>query len=283
MSDIKWIKISTEIFDNRKIKQIEALPEGDALIVIWIKLLCLAGNINDMGFVYLTKEVPYTEEMLATQFDRPITTIKLALTTFERYGMIEVIDNMLCISNWEKYQNVDRMAEIREYNMIANQKSRAKQKLLQDVNDKSMTSQRGHDTDIDIDKEKEYIDNARARSDMPIDIAFEKFWESYPKKESRFPTEREFAKALLEDANLTAEMLITSATNYAEAVRIEKRDPRYVNSPNRFISDNTFIEYLAGNYKKPKAKPSNNKFNNFEQRDVSSKEMEELEKWLLTH
>ncbi len=155
MADVKWIKITTDIFENRKIRQIEFLPDGDVIIVIWVKLLCLAGNINDSGFIYLTKEIPYTDQMLATQFNRPLATVQLALKTFEQFGMIEIIDNVLHISNWEKYQSVDRLQEIREYNRIAKQKSRAKQKLLnQGVNDKSMTSQCGHDTDIDIEEDK---------------------------------------------------------------------------------------------------------------------------------
>lgn len=157
MAEVKWIKLATNIFDNRKIRQIESLPDGDAIIVVWVKLMCLAGNINDSGFVYFTKEIPYTDQMLAAQFNRPLTTVQLALRTFEQFEMIEVIDNVLRISNWEKYQSVDRLAEIREYNRLAKQKSREKQKLLQDVNDKSMTCQPCHDTDIDkdIDKEKE--------------------------------------------------------------------------------------------------------------------------------
>lgn len=153
MAEVKWIKLATNIFDNRKIRQIEFLPDGDAIIVIWVKLMCLAGNINDSGYIYFTKEIPYTDQMLAAQFNRPLATVQLALKTFEQFEMIEVIDNMLHISNWERYQSVDRLAEIREYNRIAKQKSREKQKLLADVNDKSMTSQRRHDTDIDIDKE----------------------------------------------------------------------------------------------------------------------------------
>lgn len=155
MSDVKWIKLATNIFDNRKIRQIECLPDGDAIIVVWIKLLCLAGNINDSGLVYFTKEIPYTDQMLATQFNTPLSTIQLALKTFENFRMIEVIDNMLFISNWEKYQSVDRMSEIREYNRIAKQKSREKQKLLQDVNDKSLTCQRCQGTDIELEEEEE--------------------------------------------------------------------------------------------------------------------------------
>lgn len=155
MADVKWIKLATNIFDNRKIRQIECLPDGDAIIIVWIKLLCLAGNINDSGLVYFTKEIPYTDQMLATQFNTQLSTIQLALKTFENFRMIEVIDNMLFISNWEKYQSVDRMSEIREYNRIAKQRSREKQKLLQDVNDKSMTGQRCQGTDIELEEEEE--------------------------------------------------------------------------------------------------------------------------------
>ena len=157
MADVKWIKMATNMFDNRKIKQIECLPDGDAIIVIWMKMLCLAGNINDCGSVYFTKDIPYTEQMLATQFNRPLPTIQLALKTFEQFGMIEVVDNILLISNWEKYQSVDKLHELREYNRLAQQKSRAKRKLLQNVNDMSMTSQscQGTDKDIEEDKEKE--------------------------------------------------------------------------------------------------------------------------------
>lgn len=152
MAKVKWIKLATEIFDNRKIRQIECLPDGDGIIVIWFKLLCLAGNINDNGLVYFTKDLPYTDQMLATQFNRPITLIQLALETFKQFGMIEIIDDVLCVSNWERYQNIDRLNELREYNRLAKQKSRARQKLL-NVNDKSMTSQTSQETDIDIDKD----------------------------------------------------------------------------------------------------------------------------------
>ena len=86
MADVKWIKLASDIFNNRKIRQIEALPDGDAIVVIWIKLLCLAGNINDCGLVYFTKEIPYTEEMMATQFGRPLQTVKMALQVFKSFG-----------------------------------------------------------------------------------------------------------------------------------------------------------------------------------------------------
>lgn len=157
MADVKWIKLATNIFDNRKIRQIETLPDGNAVIIVWLKLLCLAGSINDAGMVYFTKEIPYTDQMMAAQFNMPLSTVQLAISTFEQFGMLDVEDNILHIANWEKYQSIDRLNEIREYNRLAQQKSRAKRKALQSVNDSQLTSQRCHETDIDkdIDKDKE--------------------------------------------------------------------------------------------------------------------------------
>lgn len=132
MADVKWIKIAINMFDNRKIRQIETMPDGDSLLLIWVKLLCLAGNVNDGGYIYLTKEIPYTDEMLATQFNKSLPTIRLALKTFEQFGMIEVINNMILLSSWQKYQNTDKLEEMREKNRARQKRyyDRQKEKLL---------------------------------------------------------------------------------------------------------------------------------------------------------
>ena len=158
MAEVKWIKIVPDVFDDDKIKLIETMPEGDSIIVIWFKLLCLAGKQNRDGFLLLNDKIAYTDEMLSTVFRRPLNTVRLALSTFEQFDMIEIINGAVYVTKWEKHQSVDKMAELREYNRLAQQKSRAKKKLLppkNDVNDKSMTSQRCQGTDIDIDKDIE--------------------------------------------------------------------------------------------------------------------------------
>lgn len=155
MADVKWIKIATEVFDNRKIKQIEKMPDGDSIIVIWFKLLCLAGNINSGGMIYFTPEMPYTEEMLATEFNIPmqkLQTLKLALITFQKFGMIEIIDNVYYISSWEKYQNIEGLEKIREQSRIRKQKERERKSIECHVTVTPEVTQ-SHATDIDIDKE----------------------------------------------------------------------------------------------------------------------------------
>ena len=159
MADVKWIKIAVDMFDNRKIKQIGSMPEGDSLLLVWVQLLCLAGNVNDGGFIYLTKEIPYTDEMLATQFNKPISTVRLALKTFEQFGMIEIINNMIFLSSWEKYQSTDRLATIREKDRERKRRKREAEKLLPqnstEIPRTSMDVPRiDIEGDIDIDKDK---------------------------------------------------------------------------------------------------------------------------------
>lgn len=151
--DVKWIRIVTDIFDNRKIKQIESLPNGDSIIVIWLKILTLAGSINDSGFVYFTKEIPYTDQLLATAFNRPLATVQFALDIFQKFEMIEVINDMIFISNWEKYQCVEGLSKIREQNRIRKQRQREKQKALAESCHVTVTGR--HATDIDIEEEQE--------------------------------------------------------------------------------------------------------------------------------
>lgn len=186
MAEIKWIKLKTDMFNDDKIKLIQALPSGDAIIVIWIRMLILAGISNADGYLMVSENLPYTEEMLAIIFNKPLSVVRLALNTFEAYGMLENSGEGFYISDFSVNQS-EKMQDIREYNRIkkAESRERAKQKMLElsmtcqengqadcqeksmtmsmtrqnecqnNVNDTSntmsMTSQECQDTDIDKD------------------------------------------------------------------------------------------------------------------------------------
>lgn len=132
MADIKWIKICNDIFDDEKIILIESMPDADSLIVIWFKLLCLAGKQNNNGVFIMNNRLAYTDEMLATIFRRPINTVRLALSTFESYGIIEIVDGVITIPNWEKHQNIETLDKVREQNRLRKQAQRDRQKRLTD-------------------------------------------------------------------------------------------------------------------------------------------------------
>ena len=156
MTEIKWIKMVVTLFDNRKIKQISALPQGGALILLWFKLLFLAGSINDEGRVYLTREIPYTHQTLAAQFGHRQSLINKALEVFAQFRMIEETDGVIRILNWEKYQSVEGMEKIKEQNRQRNVKYRENKKAASRC-DVTVTSHDALEENLDKNLEEEGV------------------------------------------------------------------------------------------------------------------------------
>lgn len=129
MADVKWIKITTDIFDDEKILLIESLPDSYAIITVWFKLLCLAGKQNNSG-VFMMGQIAYTDKMLATIFRMKESTVTMALQTFEQFGMVEIIDGVITIPNWGKHQSLEQIEARREYQREYQREYRKKQKLI---------------------------------------------------------------------------------------------------------------------------------------------------------
>ncbi|HDR6243983.1 TPA: phage replisome organizer N-terminal domain-containing protein [Bacillus cereus] len=130
---VKWIKLSTTMFEDEKIRLIESMPEADTLLIIWIKLLAQAGKTNASGYIFLNENIPYTEDMLATLFNRPLNTVRMALSVFKKFGMIDIDDNhYINVVNWGNHQNLDRLEKIKEdtRKRVAAHRERKKQKTL---------------------------------------------------------------------------------------------------------------------------------------------------------
>lgn len=104
MADIvRWISISTNMFDDEKIKLLEQMPDYRALQLIWIKLICHAGKCNSRGYIFLAENIPYTNEQLSILFREPVKTIELSLLTFEKLGMIKLEDGKIWLTHFAEW------------------------------------------------------------------------------------------------------------------------------------------------------------------------------------
>lgn len=156
-----WIKIVTDIFDDEKILMIESMPEGDSIIVIWFKLLCLAGKQNNSG-VFMMGRIAYTDEMFSTIFRRPLNTVRLALKTFENFGMIEIVSDTVTIPNWSKHQSLDAYEKRKERDRLYQAQKRAAQRaLIEKSSDASADAspdiaplEEEKEVEVDVDKKK---------------------------------------------------------------------------------------------------------------------------------
>lgn len=158
MAEIKWIKITTNMFDDEKIRLIQNMPEGDAVLVIWIRLLTLAGKTNNGGYIYLAEQMPYTEEMLSHLFDKPLPVIRLALETFKMFQMVEIDERGIYLANWEKHQNIEGMERIKEQAKQRKMrfKERQQQGLLEERSG-NVPERKSNATELELelDKDKE--------------------------------------------------------------------------------------------------------------------------------
>lgn len=166
MAEISWVKLTTDMFDNRKIKYLRRLPEGNNIVLIWVMLLTMAGRCNAGGMIFLTENIPYSPKMLADELDFEENTVKLALDALENMGMVATTDRgFFAIAGWHEHQNVDGMEKIREQTRKRVAKHREKQALLEGNVTGNVTETLSNATekekkreDIDLEKEKRVKD-----------------------------------------------------------------------------------------------------------------------------
>ena len=189
MAEVKWIKITTDVFDDEKILLIESMPSADSIITIWFKLLILAGKQNNNGVFMMSNKLPFTDEMLATIFRRDLNTVRLALKTFEEFGMIEVVDNVITIPNWNKHQTLDAYEKKKERDRLYQQNRRKKQKNLieqKSLDKSSDVAVSDKEEEKEEEKEKENIKENSLSPDsgdlFDFDDAWKKTFDIYPKK-----------------------------------------------------------------------------------------------------
>ena len=153
MGEVQWIKLYIDMFDKRKINKIRRLPAGNDILLFWVMLLATAGKCNAGGLIFITERVPFTKEDLSDEFDFEISTIELALKAFVELDMIDLSDEgFISVRNWEHYQNIDKLAEIREKDRERKRLKRAEAKALLGQS----TDVHGNSTDCPhIEEEKE--------------------------------------------------------------------------------------------------------------------------------
>lgn len=156
--DVKWIKIKVGMFDGTSFKRIKKAKIGgekfrDKLTAVWFELLDLAGKCNNNGYLF-SDEIPFgSEEDISIMLDRELDEIQLCLRWYKENKMIEIIDDMYCLSNWNKYQNVEGLERIREQNRIRKQNERERKKLCHNVSRDTSRDVTLENKNKDIDKD----------------------------------------------------------------------------------------------------------------------------------
>lgn len=165
---IQWIKLKVGMFDGNSFKRIRRAEIGgvkfrDKLTAVWFELLDLAGQSNSDGYLIDNNGVPFnTYEDIATMINRDETEVELCMQFFLKEKMIEINEDVYCVTKFIEYQNADGLEKIREQNRLrqANFKKRKKLLLIGNVTGnvtdsvtKSLSVTQGNAQEKDIDKD----------------------------------------------------------------------------------------------------------------------------------
>ena len=168
MADVQWIRITTDMFDNRKIKHLRKLPEGNNIVLIWVMLLTMAGRCNAGGMIFLTENIPYTTKMLADELGFEENTIRLALQVFEELHMVTTDQEYLRVPGWEEYQNVEGLDRIREQTRVrvANHRERKRLSVCNVTGNVTVTPCNATEEDKEVEVDIEDISSSLRSEDM---------------------------------------------------------------------------------------------------------------------
>ena len=285
MADVKWIKITTDMFDNRKIKHLRRLPDGNNIVLIWVMLLTMAGRCNANGMIFLTENIPYTPKMLADELDFEENTVQLALQALEQLGMIVTDNGFFSISGWEEYQNIEGMEKIREQNRIRQAKFKKKQKLIASNVTGNVTSRDSHATEEDKDKEednkdKENKENKENVTCKQVVDLFHSICTSYPSVKTLSEARKKAIKARLKAYSLDDFRTLFEKAE-ASAFLKGSNDRNWAANFDWLIKDANMAKVIDGNYDNkgktghvPSGMKNKGSFYDFEQRNYDYSALE---------
>jgi len=291
MGEVKWIKIATDIFDDEKILLIESFPDAYAIITVWFKLLCLAGKKNNGGVFLMNDKIPYTDKMLTTIFRMNESTVKLALNAFEQFKMIEIVEGIITIPNWNKYQTLDAYERKKERDRLYQEERRAKQRaLIEKSSDKSSdkSSERTSDVAVsDIDKEEDK-DKDKERDIRGNRVDYQQIADMYNATCVSFPRltrlsekRKRAIKAGLRKYSIDDIKKVFELAEESDFLKGEN-GRNWSATFDWMMNDANMAKILDGNYKNKDAKqskpPVSRNLNNFDRRNY---DMDSLEEQLL--
>ena len=247
MADVKWIKITTDIFDDEKILLIESLPDSYAIITVWFKLLCLAGKQNNSG-VFMIGRIAYTDKMLATIFRMKETTVTMALQTFQQFGMIEIVDGVITIPNWNKHQSLDAYEKKKAYDRKYRLEQREKQRLLAAQYDDNRTDSRTTVVvaEEDIEEDKELDIDKRVDCQQIADL-YNSICTSFPKLRSLSDSRRKAIKARLNTYSIEDFQTVFKNAENSSFLK-GSNDRNWTATFDWLIKDTNMVKVLEGNY-----------------------------------
>ena len=146
-----WLKLKEDFFEEKQIKYLRSLPDGDKLVIAYLKMQLK--SLKTEGFIKYDSVLPSNIEELAMILDEDTNIIQLMIKALEQTKALEILDDgsfyMIAMQDLigKEGQSAERVRQFR---------ARKKQELLQcnaDVTKCNIEIEK--EIEIEIKKEKD--------------------------------------------------------------------------------------------------------------------------------
>lgn len=225
-----WLKLKEDFFEEKYIKALRKLPDGDALTIVYLKMQLK--SLKTEGIIQYDRILPSAEEELALVLDEDVNIVRLTLSAIVKMGLVE---------QWEN----DTLYMVAMQNLIGSEtavaervrKHREKQKMLHC--NTQVTNSNTYIEKEKREKRKEINQDIEIREDNNIIISkndcvsksqleeeFEIIWSEYPKKQGKANALKSYIKA--RKKGTTKEDVMIGLNNYLTYIKAEKVDQQYI-------------------------------------------------------
>lgn len=276
MSDIKkyyYLKLKEDFFESDEMILLESLPDGYLYSNILMKLY--VRSLRNEGKLMVNDKIPYNAQMIATVTRHQVGTVEKALSIFQELKLIEVLDNgaiyMSDIQNFigKSSTEADRKREYRS--RIEAEKTALLGQVSGQMSDKSPPENRDQRLENRSNNivEKESRQNTIKEIVEYLNLKTNKSFKASTKATQRHISERLEEGYSLENFKCVIDKKVKewSGTDMDQYLRPETlfgtKFEGYLNQSDKPVS-------------KPTQQKPKNKFHNFEQREYTQEQFDEI-------
>ncbi|WP_445661395.1 phage replisome organizer N-terminal domain-containing protein [Bacillus sp. FSL K6-3431] len=110
--NVKWIKLSTQMFEDEKIRLIENMPEADTILVCWFKLFLMSSKDGSFKVKNFANNTHSTEELLSVLLKKDIQFIWRMISALTEVGVMKIDGDTIEINRfWRTNQELRNSPE----------------------------------------------------------------------------------------------------------------------------------------------------------------------------
>ena len=161
-----WLKLKEDFFDDKTVKYLRRLPDGNSLVIIYLKMQLK--SLKTEGIIKYDGLLPTCEEELALVLDEDTTLVKFAVTALVNMGVVERWDNdMLYMASMQQLIGSESaVAErVRRHRELKNKKA-LHGNNYETISNTEIEKEKKEEKEKDLEKNKELDLSFKTISDL---------------------------------------------------------------------------------------------------------------------